>query len=148
MSNLKRPNTFLIEIIICLFFFAISASVALQFFAGAHTRQTLSYQKISASIEAQSVLEQFRVKGEALFTEALSGAVVQNDGEKIQVRLFYDDEWKISSVPSSYLLDLDMQKDDRDAGTLYTIKAAVYRQNDETVLFETLSAKYFPIFEK
>ena len=143
MQNLKRPNTFLIEIIICLFFFAVSAGVSLQFFVGAHARQELSYQKVSASFETQSVLEQFRAKGEAFFKEELSGADIQDDGNNIRIKLYYDDEWVPVSAPSAFVLDLDFEKSEQDAGTLYTIKAEVLRQDGEVVLFETEAAKYF-----
>ena len=61
MNSTRKPNAMLIELVIVILFFALSASIILQLFVAASNRSVQSATDSSALIYAEDFIEQFSV---------------------------------------------------------------------------------------
>lgn len=59
MNNARKPNAMLIELVIVILFFAISAGIVLQLFAAAGNRSIENTMEASAVLYAEDAAEQF-----------------------------------------------------------------------------------------
>lgn len=101
MKNRRSRSTlFLMELIIAIFFFAITSAVCAQLFAKSHQVSHKTTQLTNAISQAQNIAEAFRSANgdfevlKQLFPEA------GTDGETFFIR--YNDQWQITSdVPET-----------------------------------------------
>ena len=150
MKGSNRANTFLIEIILVIFFFSISVSVALQFFVTAHKNQQLSEQKTAALMLNQTIVEKFNQQGEALFDQdGYRDAKNTTSDDEINLTLYYDSDCNIINgnyESATYSLEIHITKESAESGIMYSSSFQVF-SNDNTseLLHELNSKKYKPL---
>lgn len=139
MKETSRVHTALIELIIVILFFSISAAVILQFFVSAHLKSEDSAQKSAAVLQAQQIAETFQQTG------ALpSGAVSQGDGAV----LYFDGDWNPlqSAEGASFFAELRFSQDKTGAGSLRKLSVNLLKndEKDGEALYGLSVQKYVP----
>lgn len=139
MKETSRVHTALIELIIVILFFSISAAVILQFFVSAHLKSEDSAQKSAAVLQAQQIAETFQQTG-----SPPSGAVSQGDG----AMLYFDEDWNPlqSAKGASFFAELRFSQDKTDAGSLRKLTVNLLK-NDEKggeAIYALSVQKYVP----
>ena len=103
MSTHSKTPLFLMEAIIMLLVFAISASVCLKVFVGAKTISQESYDLDHACMEAQRAAEYWQcTKGNISETANFLNAKVSGDA----LEIFYDMDWMCTRVASVFTLTM------------------------------------------
>ena len=128
MGNGKRQNALLVEIMIAVLFFALSAMVLLDVFATAYLQTTYAEACNAAMAEAQNLAARVYVSEEP--QEVLKGeGFVEADGI-----------WERDS--EGYILQVELGETQLEAGDMRTAQIVALRDDD--VLVTIPSAHYFP----
>jgi type II secretory pathway pseudopilin PulG len=140
-------NSFFIEIIIVICFFAVSAAVTLQLFAAANSRAQRSSDLSAAVVQAQDVAE--RMKGvsspEELAQTLQAAKSISPDGTE-HLRLDYDRAWnRISQGTPFYTVEVVLTKDGAESGVLLRADISVFRRQatGESKLYTLSADRYF-----
>jgi type II secretory pathway pseudopilin PulG len=126
-----RINTFLVEIVVVILFFALSATVTLQLFVAAHNRQRESSEISAAMLQAQSLVEQFRA------------------GETMDATLYFDEDWNPVMGSGKYEVALRVNPEERAAGQMLVANVRVVRSaadGTEKEIYGLTAKKYVPAF--
>ncbi len=103
MSTQSKTPLFLMEAVIMLLVFAISASVCLKVFVGAKTISQESYNIDKACMEAQRAAEYWQsTKGNISETADFLNAKVSGD----TLEIFYDEDWMCTTEASVFTLTM------------------------------------------
>lgn len=141
-------NSFFVEIILVILFFAISVTVTLQLFVVANNRARESRDLSTAVIKAEDIAEQ--VKGlsapDALPVALANAKQTGADGGAQHYRLTFDGQWNETQTDPSYIIEVTLKKSPAKSGTLVNADITVTRdkQNKEEQLLTLNSAKYLP----
>lgn len=143
----NQINSFFVEIIIVILFFAISAAVTLQLFVAANNRAQQSSDLSVAVIKAQNIAEQIKgLSSSDELPEALKAAKHTSSGGTEQFQIDYDKQWnQIQSAPH-YEIDVTLTKNTAESGVLVNADILVLRckASGENKIFTLSSAKYLP----
>ena len=128
MAKGKRQSALLVEIIIAVLFFALSATVILDVFATAYARSAYAQASTEAMIEAQNLSELIYVSTDA-------EALLLNEGF-----VKTGDEW----LREEQAFDLRVQftREEAEAGELLTARIAAL--SGEQTLIELPCVRYIP----
>ena len=100
VKGINRVNSFLVEIIIVILFFSLSAAVTLQVFVTTHKKGEQSTNLNMAVVLTQQMTEQYRANGEkcswCVSPESREGATVYT--------VEYDEDWNPVSRNGSFKL--------------------------------------------
>lgn len=148
MKRIRKSNTFLIEMIIVILFFALSVAVITQLFATSHRDSTLSADTNSAMLRAESVAEQLRTLrwGEQELGDFLEAASGITEGDSQRCTLYYDKNWKQVQQEARYVLTVEIQPQQKDGGVLLLSDIRVERQADSgpEPLYSLRADRYLP----
>lgn len=151
MKRTSRVNTFLIEIILVILFFAVSSAVVIQLFAAGHRRSADSEWTNVAMIKVQSVAEQ--IKGLPELTDrSLQGVTycgeMQISGEKAEKSVLFSDNWQEADADTaSGYLRIQIQISQEEAGQMLTatlIAGRLAGEREEDPLYKLTTETYFP----
>ncbi len=140
-------NSFFIEIIIVICFFAISAAVTLQLFAAANSRAQQSSDLSAAVVQAQDVAERLKgVSSAEEFAGTLQAAVSTFSDGTEHLRLDYDKAWNRTRSAPYYTVDVALTKDTAEGGTLLKADISVLRRkvSGDSKLYTLNTARYLP----
>ena len=139
MKQSARVHTALIELILVILFFSISAAVILQFFVAAHLKSEESAQKSAAILQAQQIAEGFQQTG----TLPQNALAQQEDAV-----LYFDEDWRaLSSLEgASFLARLSLQEEKTPAGSLrrLTVDLHAIESDGQDELYALSVEKYVP----
>ena len=137
-----QVNSFFIEIILVILFFAISVTVTLQLFVAANNRAQQSSDLSVAVIQAENIAEQvFSLSSPDQLPAALKTARQETDGT---YRIGYDKDWKQTSGDPRYVVNVSLKETPSAGGTMVGADIAVRRQNGGKEIYRLSSAKYLP----
>ena len=128
MAKGRRQSALLVEIIIAVLFFALSATVILDVFSTAYGRSAYAQASNEAMVEAQNLSELIYVSEDA--EALLSGEGFIKTGE----------EWLREG--QSYTLRVRFEREEAGAGELFTARIAAL--SGETTLIELPCVRYIP----
>lgn len=141
VKGINRVNSFLVEIIIVILFFSLSAAVTLQVFVTTHKKGEQSTNLNMAVVLTQQMTEQYRANGEdcswCSSPEIREGATVYT--------VEYDEDWNPVSENGSFKLYFKVSVVSSDsAGTVYeTVAEAVSAQGEsEETVYRLPSRQY------
>lgn len=98
----SKQSLVLIELILVILFFALSAAIFMQIFASARLTSEASKDLGSAVIAAESAAECFKAsEGDLALAAELLTATVDADGALV---LYYDSLWQPSAAANSYAM--------------------------------------------
>ena len=124
MNERRKPNAMLIELVIVILFFAISASIILQLFVAAHDRSVQSDVENTAVLTAEDIVERFAASslGADAFFEDL-GWIEEPNGYGLQTSV---DGHTLRLVSTG-------STEDTTAGTLDDLTLTIYDSDREVV---------------
>lgn len=134
----SRVNVLLIEIVIVILFFSLSAAVTVQLFVAAHNRSRESRDVNQAMLHSQELAEVFLAQGE-LRLPSVAGAHVRGE----ELVLFYDRDWQPSHTGGDYRITLTLQTEERPEGVM-AIGNIEAEKDGEEPLYTVCVKKYFP----
>ena len=104
MRERSKTSLFLMELVLMILFFAVSAAVCMRVFAAAQLRSDRSSDLSNASLQAQSAAECWkRTEGDAAATAALLGGTETDSG----MTLYLDGHWQpCTEAEADYMLQL------------------------------------------
>ena len=128
MKEGSRANALLVELLLVIFFFMISAAVLVQVFADAKLKSRTAHATNATMLEAQNIAEDLYATDDP--DAVLAGYGFTKDG----------DAWILQK--DGYLLKVEVREEDSEAGTLRTYSISGI-EGDKTLL--TLpSTRYIP----
>ncbi len=141
-------NSFFIEIILVILFFAISAGVTLQLFVSADKRARQSSELSAAVVQAENFAEQLK----GLSSPGGIGDILKNakktgiSGGREHYRISFDKSWEETKEIPSYIMDVAVLQTPTEAGVTVNAEISVCRENPngEVVLYNLNTAKYLP----
>lgn len=136
-----KANPFFIEMIVVIFFFALSAAVILQVFVGSHQRSLLSRDQNNALMEVQALAEEFKADDDENPLSFL-GEDAPVSGETYV--LSYDRTWNRTDQAPAYRVSAAGTSDENKAGLLLSVRLRAERA-DGTLLCELTPQKYLPV---
>lgn len=143
-----RINSFFLEMILVIFFFAISVTVTTQLFVSAAARANQSRDLSEAVFQAQNLAEQVRgITAADELPAMLRTAVHTNGGSGADLyRLEYDKQWNRTGKDPSYTINVTLKKTGSDAGILVEADIEVFRNQSgrATKLVSLNPARYLP----
>jgi len=119
MKQVSKVNPFFVEIILVILFFAISVAVTLQLFVAAHGKAQQSTELNAAVMKAQTVaenLEGVKSQDQLLLILPSSTKTDGKSGETVYT-VSYDKDWKETSQPPCYLVEVSLKQADETSGT-------------------------------
>lgn len=140
-------NSFFIEIIIVICFFAVSAAVTLQLFAAANSRAQQSSDLSAAVVQAQDVAERFKgIASPEKLAETLQAVVSTSHDGTEHLRLDYDKAWNRTRSAPYYTVDIALTKDAAESGMLLKADISVLRRktSGDNKLYTLNAARYLP----
>lgn len=140
-------NSFFIEIIIVILFFAISVSVTLQLFVTANSRAQQSSDLSVAVIKAENIAEQIKSLPSAdALPKELEAAKRTGSGDGLRYTIGYDKQWNPTDTNPRYAADVTMKRTKSNGGTLVVADISIHRLNNSGAkdLYKLSSAKYLP----
>lgn len=144
MKGIKRINSFLVEIIVVLLFFSLSATIILQVFVATHKKEQQSLDINRAVILTQKLTEEYRANADA--NSWCDNPETQ--GDSTVYTLFYDSEWAPSDgADSAYKVVFTVNESLSDAGTnCQTVAELFALQNSEPkeTVYTLSSQHYLP----
>lgn len=145
MNRMGKTRAFLVEFILVILFFSISAVITLQLFVAANEKSTLSSEKTAAYLKMQTMAEE--IKGKGTYFESYFSAA---NGWKDFTR-YYDREFNISDVETaSYVLRAELKQTEHTGGELAAVVLTFYKikagQEEEICSLQVQS--YLPDWEK
>lgn len=138
-------NSFFIEMIIVILFFAVSVTVTLQLFVAADNRAQHSSALSIAVIKAENIAEQVKsLSSEDALPKSLETAKQGSSGGGLCYTVGYDKQWNLTDTNPRYLVDVIMKKTKSDGGTLVLADISVNRvkNSGSEKLYTLSSAKY------
>lgn len=134
-----KPNSFLMEMLLVLLFFAISAAIVLQLFASAYRKGRESTVKNEAMLYAQTVLEQIHVKNDPVaFLTTEKGFAA----EKGHYTLLLDEDWRpCGEEDCRYRVTIDATLTPTEAGQMFS---GTLQIQEENLICELPLAVYLP----
>ena len=154
MKTTGRKNPALIELVLVILFFALSAIVLVQVFVKAKAMSQTSQAKTLGLLLAQDVIEQWKAepdRPEKIFLPELGW---QEEGKKEECRQFRancDEELYLitkntstASTTSRYYLQAELSEEKQPAGSLYRIRVILIDASLEETLLECETARYLP----
>lgn len=148
MKRIRTSNTFLIELVIVILFFALSVAVIMQLFATAHRNSVLSTETNAAMIRAESVAEQLRMLnwGEQELGDFLGAENSSSEGNAQTCTLYYDQNWERVQSGASYGLTVKIQPQQKDGGILLLSDICVEKQTagEAETLYSLRADHYLP----
>ncbi|MDF1494713.1 hypothetical protein [Caproiciproducens sp. CPB-2] len=142
--NAVQVNSFFVEIILVILFFAVSVTVTLQLFVQADNRARQSSDLSVAVIQAENIAEQVRsLSSPDQLPEALKTAKQENGGS---YRILYDRDWKQTDTDPRYVADVTLKKTPSGGGTMVSVSVSVSRRQNggDNRIYSLSSAKYLP----
>lgn len=141
-------NSFFIEMIIVILFFALSSAITLRLFVAADSRADQSSDLSVAVIKAQDIAEQLQGISSpnelpaALRTAKRTGA--DNRTERYQIS--YDRQWNETTGEPRYTAEIAIAKTDSESGVLVRADITVSRveSGKKKQIFVLSPAKYVP----
>ena len=140
-------NSFFIEIIIVICFFAVSAAVTLQLFAAANSRAQQSSDLSAAVVQAQDAAERLKgVSSPEEFAGTLQAAISTSPDGTEHLRLDYDKAWNRTRSAPYYTVDIALTKDAEESGMLLKADISVLRRktSGDNKLYTLNAARYLP----
>ena len=144
MKQIGKANSFLIELIIVIFFFAIASTVTLQLFMNAQAKTSETKQLSMAVINVQSALEKARSgieSGDISLQHVFDGSDLSGG----VYTLYYDKDWKRVTENGYYSITVSLKTADTKAGSFYIVTAAAAR-SDGSVIWMEETEQYVPDF--
>ena len=141
MKGISRVNSFLVEIIMVILFFSLSAVITLQVFVATQKRENQSEQISMAVILTQQVTEQYRAAGQNC---PWFSAASNENGKKV---LWYDENWNKAGEPSDtgFKLYFSVQNEPLASGTMVHTTAEMCSEDkngNEQVIYTLTSKAY------
>ena len=138
----RRSNIALIELLIVIFFFSLSAMVIVQVFVRSDQLSQTSNSMSFAIIFAQDTLEQVRSAPDNAISVLSDWTIVaQNDLRQI-FELYFDENMDLKYDESyEYKFVVDINKTAQEHGTFFDIKLEVYSVQNE-MIFDLHVGKY------
>ncbi len=133
MNKAGKPNSLLIELVIVLLFFSLSAVVILQLFVAAHDKSVDSAVGTEATLMAEDIAERFRAGG------LEPGVFLAGDGWT-EAAGAYTRQAEASG--HAVRLTADVAREVTPAGSLDTITLTVY--DDDSVVVSLPVVRYSP----
>ena len=129
----SKTKLFLIELIVVIFFFAVSSVVCVNLFASARMMSLSSTETTNAMLRAQAAAEIFRGSGDPR-TASILGASANENGYTV----YYDKSWAgvASAAEAAYQMDVAFAEEAR------LIKASITVQKGSAELFHIDTARY------
>ena len=138
----RRNNIALIELLIVIFFFSLSAMVIVQVFVRSDQISQKSNSMSVAVIFAQDKMEQLRAAPDSAIGILTDWTIVQQSDEQQIFELYFDENMDITDGERyEYRFVADMNKTDQEHGTFFNIKIEVYSLQDE-IIFDLHTGKY------
>jgi hypothetical protein len=140
-------NSFFIEMIIVILFFAISSAVTLRLFVAADSRADQSSDLSTAVIKAQDIAEQIQgISSPDKLPAALRAAKRTGSGGTEHFQIGYDRQWNETSGAPRYAADITVAKTTSESGMLVRAEISVSRiePGGAIRIFALSPAKYLP----
>lgn len=140
-------NSFLIEIVIVICFFSISAVAILQLFVAANNRAQQSRDLSVAVIKAQDIAEQIKgLSSPEELPELLKAAKTASSDGADHFRIDYDQQWSQTQSAPRFAIDVAVKKSAAESGVLIDAEISVFRckSGGEEKIFTLNTAKYLP----
>ncbi len=140
-------NSFFIEMIIVILFFAISSAVTLRLFVAADSRANQSSDLSAAVIKAQDIAEQIQgISSPNELPPALRAAKRTNSGGTQHFQIGYDRQWNETSAAPRYAAEVSVAKTGSGSGVLVRADISVFRieSGGRKQIFALSPAKYLP----
>ncbi len=131
----SKTKLFLIELIVVIFFFAISSVVCINLFARARLMSLSSSETTNAMLRAQAAAETIRgTNGDPRSSSGFSGAVANANG----YTLYYDENWAgvAGAAEAAYRMNVTF------AGSERLVKATITVQKGDAELLKINTARY------
>lgn len=141
MGDKKNPA--LIELIIVIFFFSLSATIIVQLFAASYQISRQSYRDSIAVIRAQDIIEQ--LKTDPVNPEKVLENWENTKDQNGNIFTAYVDEKMniIDKEQSTYIFVIHIENEGRNSGTLVAIHMFVYDNvANNRMIFELESSRY------
>ena len=141
MKGIRRSNSFLVEIIIVILFFSLSAAVTLQVFVATHKKEQQSGSLNHAVVLTQQLTEEYRANGTACSWCATSK---DKDGSAVYV-LEYDENWQPVQENGAFRVYFTVSVlSEGKAGTGYqtVAEAVTVKENGEESVYRLTSQQY------
>lgn len=148
MNRRENRNPALVELILVLLFFSLSAMVLVQIFVKAHLTSVESQIQTLGLLRTQDVIEQWKEdpkQARAIFAEEDGWEEIQEQGEFQTYRMICGRE--LEAVPEeqgAYEMRVNLWVDAKEAGKLYHIQAQVNNLRDERTEVVLTTARYIP----
>lgn len=148
MSRGNNRNPALVELILVLLFFSLSAVVLIQVFVKAHLLSEESEAQTLGLLWAQDVIEQWKEDPghlEEILTAEDGWEEVSGIGEILTLRKIYGKELEpVEAEQGVYEMRVDLWSEGTKAGRLYHIQVQVNSLQDEKTEVVLTTAKYIP----
>ena len=148
MKQVSKVNPFFVEIILVILFFAISVAVTLQLFVAAHGKAQQSTELNAAVMKAQTVaenLEGVKSQDQLLLILPSSTKTDGKSGETVYT-VSYDKDWKETSQPPCYLVEVSLKQADEISGTNMQAEIVVNKvsgKNSDNKKIYALTAEHY-----
>ena len=136
MKEKSKTSLFLMELVLMILFFAVSAAVCMRVFSSAQLKSNHSDDLSNASLKAQSAAECWKLsQGEAeLVAEVLGGEKTESGAA-----VYFDKEWNsCGEAGAKYILELEKDGDDAKIGVFQLKNGEA--QRDSTIFSLTVKA--------
>nr|WP_320025562.1 hypothetical protein [uncultured Acetobacterium sp.] len=133
----SKYSLFLLELIIVIFFFAISSAVCVQLYAKAHVLSTSTRELNIAITKAEGAAE--IIKSDPIHPEtALSAAFSEASLNGQSIQLGFNKNWEVCSLSDAYyLMQIDWeQKDQMLMATVQIDKKSLLYNSDEVEIYK------------
>ena len=128
MKEGSRANALLVELLLVIFFFMISAAILVQVFADAKLKSRTAHASNASMLEAQNIAEDLYVAEDPDAVLAGYGFTAEGDAWTLQ--------------RDGYLLRVTLKNEETDAGTLRTYEVSGIE--GENTLLTLPSTRYIP----
>nr|WP_319489615.1 hypothetical protein [uncultured Caproiciproducens sp.] len=139
-----QVNSFFIEIILVILFFAISVTVTLQLFVAANNRAQQSSDLSVSVIQAENIAEQvLSLTSSDQVPQALKTAQLKNDETYL---ICYDKDWNQTKSEPRFVMGVTLKKTPSAGGTMVSADIDVYRRQNgsQKDIYSLSSSKYLP----
>ena len=148
MNTAEKRNPALVELILVILFFALSAMILVQVFVKAHVLSEESRSRTLGMVLAEDLLEQWKEvpkQPEQLFSLE-NGWQEQETGGEVRTFLTGCGENMEPADPQQavYEVRAELWSEEREAGELYHIKVQVAKPQGGTTFVELETARYVP----
>jgi hypothetical protein len=145
--GLNGVNSFFVEIILVILFFALSVSVTLQLFLAANNRARQSSDLSIAVVKTENIAEQIGgLSSPDSIPKVLEDAQRTASGGAEHYRLTFDRDWNEVQADPHYVIDVALKRTPSGGGTLVSAEISVTRDSAgaQEKVYKLDSAKYLP----